>query len=85
MTKQPRSTVLPATVLATALVVLAGCGQSGPLQLPQREPQPAIVPVENEIDAAAAEAAAVDPIVRPDATAPDATAPNSQPPTYPSE
>lgn len=30
-------TLLPTTAIALALLLLAGCGQTGPLQLPPRE------------------------------------------------
>ncbi|MEQ8802097.1 LPS translocon maturation chaperone LptM [Haliea sp.] len=38
-------TLLPTTALTLALLALAGCGQTGPLQLPPREaPAPAAEP-----------------------------------------
>ncbi|WP_350148421.1 lipoprotein [Haliea sp.] len=32
--------LLPSTAFALALLALSGCGQTGPLQLPPREPAP---------------------------------------------
>ncbi|MFO7551913.1 MAG: lipoprotein [Haliea sp.] len=52
-------TLLPTTALTLALLALAGCGQTGPLQLPPREaPAPAAEPQPPADDTEAGPAAA---------------------------
>lgn len=52
-------TLLPTTALVLALLALAGCGQTGPLQLPPEEaPAPVAAPPPQTDDTEAAPAAA---------------------------